>query len=329
MNPRTAPAPRTLTELAARAASDPRAVSPADLAAVVAATPVAQLRAAAGGGLRDLAIDIVLGRLEEFVTPARWTGAPVRLALRLTGRGSGGADTVVLTLDGVTARAARAGADGAAPADVTIEADALDLLLLVTGQEHAALLFLRGGLRLDGDVHLAIAAAGCFQIPGVAAAGARGAAGSGAGRTGELDPLAIDANAVAAVVRELSDGELRARMAGGVRDIVLGEIFGRFGDHLRRDRTADVDAAIGWRITGREDGGVDEFLTRIDHGTVVLAEPGSVRPRVSIQVEAADFLRLVTGNANPAMMFMRRRISVRGDLGFAAQLTGMFRIPSR
>ncbi|MCW3040785.1 MAG: sterol transfer family [Solirubrobacterales bacterium] len=50
---------------------------------------------------------------------------------------------------------------------------------------------------------------------------------------------------------------------------------------------------------------------------------------MSIQVEAADFLRLVTGNANPAMMFMRRRISVRGDLGFAAQLTGMFRIPSK
>jgi predicted lipid carrier protein YhbT len=328
MSPRTAPVPRTLTELAARAASDPRAVSPADLAAVVAATPVAQLRAAAAGGLRDLAIDIVLGRLEEFVTPARWTGAPVRLALRLTGRGGGGADTVVLALDGVTAQAARAGSDGAAPADVTIEADALDLLLLVTGQEHAALLFLRGGLRLDGDVHLAIAAAGCFQIPGVATGG-RPAAGSGAGRTGELDPLAIDANAVAAVVRELSDGELRARMAGGVRDIVLGEIFGRFGDHLRRDRTIDVDAAIAWRITGREDGGVDEFLTRIDHGAVVLAEPGSARPRVSIQVEAADFLRLVTGNANPAMMFMRRRISVRGDLGFAAQLTGMFRIPSR
>lgn len=308
--------PTTIAELARLAAADPHAVAPADLAAVVAGTPVADLRAAAAGELRDLTIDIVLARLEEFVDPARWTGTPVRLALRLTGRSGGGSDTVVLALDGTTAAAERGG-DGAA--DVTIEADALDLLLLVTGQEHPALLYLRGGLRLDGDVRLAIAAAGCFHVPGLAATG---------GGTADLDPLAIDAGAVAAVVGDLSDKELRTRMAGGVRDVILGEIFARFADHLRRDRTADVDAAVAWRITGREDGTVDQFVTHIDHGAVRLVETGSVKPRVSIQVEAADFLRLVTGNANPAMMFMRRKITVRGDLGFAAQLTGMFRIPS-
>lgn len=308
----------TLTQLAELAAADRSAVAPADLAAVVAATPLEELRAAASGNLRDLTIDIVLDRLPEFVAADRWTGSPIRLALCLTGRSGGGSDTVVLELDGMTARAERTA--GPSAVDVSIEADALDLLLLVTGQEHAALLYLRGGLGLNGDVRLAIAAAGCFHVPGLPA--------GGDGAAGDLDPLAIDANAVAAVVRELSDKDLRRRMAGGVRDIVLGEIFARFADHLHRDRTADVDAAIAWRITGREDGEVDQFLTHIDHGSVVLAELGSVKPRVSIQVEAADFLRLVTGNGNPAMMFMRRKISVRGDLGFAAQLTGMFRIPS-
>lgn len=312
--------PQTLAELAALAARDPQAVAPADLAAVVAATPLAELRAAAQGDLRDLTIDIVLARLPEFVAPERWTADPVRLALRLTGRAKGGSDVVVLALDGRTAVAERDAPTSAA--DVVIEADALDLLLLVTGQEHAALLYLRGGLRLEGDVRLAIAAAGCFRVPGLPTDGGRA-------QDGEIDPLAIDANAVAAVVRELSDKELRERMAGGVRDIVLGQIFARFADHLRADRTADVDAAIAWRITGREDGEPDQFLTHIDHGAVRRAEPGSVRPRVSIQVEAADFLKLVTGNANPTMMFMRRKISVRGDLGFAAQLIGMFRIPSR
>lgn len=312
--------PRTLAELAATAAADPRAVAPADLVAVVAATSLADLRVAAAGGLRELAIDIVLGRLEEFVEPARWTGAPVRLALCLSGRADGGSDTVVLVLDGAGAAAERVA--GAHTADITIEADALDLLLLVTGQEHPALLYLRGGLRLDGEVQLAIAAASCFSVPG------RPAGPGAAAAPDDLDPLSIDASAVAAVVRELSDQELRTRMAGGVRDIVLGEIFARFGRHLRTDRTTEVDAAIAWRITGREGGSVDQFLTHIDRGVVRLAEHGSIKPRVSIQVEAADFLRLVTGNANPAMLFMRRRITVRGDLGFAAQLTGMFRIPS-
>lgn len=312
--------PTTLAALAAAATADPTAVTPAELAAVVAVTPAHELRAAASGELRDLTIDIVLGRLPEFVAPERWQGDPLRLALRLTGRAGGGSDSVVLMLDGVTASAVRGAASGHAAADVTIEADAVDLLLLVTGQEHAALLFLRGGLRLDGDVRLAIAAAGCFSVPGVVD-------GAGASPGGDLDPLAIDATAVSRVVKGLSDKDLRDRMAGGVRDVVLGEIFARFADHLRQERTAEVEAAVAWRISGREDGGVDEFTTLIDRGSVRLVEAHEHKPRVSIQVEAADFLKLVTGNANPAMMFMRRKISVRGDLGFAAQLTGMFRIP--
>ncbi|MCU1677809.1 MAG: hypothetical protein JWM93_2567, partial [Frankiales bacterium] len=297
MRSRTTP-PTTLDALVALATADPHAVSPAELAAVVAATPLERLRTAARGALRDLAIDVVLGRLTEFVDPGRWTGDPVRLALRLTGRADGGEDVVVLSLDGVTASATRV-QDGPA-ADLEIAADALDLLLLVTGQEHPALLFLRGGLHLQGDPNVAIAAAGCFHVPGLVL-------GGGNGDRADLDPLAIDAAAVARVVKDLSDRELRERMAGGVRDVILGEIFARFADHLRRDRTAAVEAAIAWRITGREDGVPDQYVTLIDRGSVRLLEPGTTQPRVSIQVEAADFLRLVTGNANPAMMFMRRR----------------------
>jgi len=321
--PPPAASPRTIDALVALAARDPAGVTPADLAATVAATPPSVLRDAARGELRDLAIDVVLGRLTEFVDPARWTGDPIRLALRLTGRGDGRDDVVVLTLDGASATAARG--DAGPAADLQITADALDLLLLVTGQEHPALLFLRGGLRLTGDPRLAIAAAGCFHVPGLRPADRTG---PGAGR-GDMDPLAIDANAVARVVKDLGDKDLRERMAGGVRDVILGEIFARFADHLRRERTADLEAAVAWRITGREDGTPDEYVTVIDHGSVRLAEPGSIKPRVSIQVDAADFLKLVTGNANPTMMFMRRKITVRGDLGFAAQLTGMFVIPSR
>jgi predicted lipid carrier protein YhbT len=311
----------TLEDLAAQARRDPTAVTPADLAAVVRATDPGALRAAARGELRDLTIGIVLDRLPEFVDGTRWDGAPIRMALRLTGRADGGDDVVVLDLDGAVAAATRK--PGGAVPDVEIEADALDLLLLVTGQEHAALLFLRGGLRLKGDPRLAIAAAGCFSVPAAVGTGAAHAADA------DLDPLGIDADAVARVVRELSDRELRDRFTGGVRDVILGEIFARFAAHLRPDRTGSVEAAIAWRITGREDKGTDQYVTLIDRGSVRLVETGSVEPRVSIQVAAADFLRLVTGNANPAMLFMRRRITVRGDLGFAAQLTGMFHIPSR
>jgi putative sterol carrier protein len=53
-----------------------------------------------------------------------------------------------------------------------------------------------------------------------------------------------------------------------------------------------------------------------------------VEPRATIVMDGADFLKLVTGNSNPVMAFITGKLKIRGDLGFAAQLPGLFRIPS-
>jgi putative sterol carrier protein len=45
-------------------------------------------------------------------------------------------------------------------------------------------------------------------------------------------------------------------------------------------------------------------------------------------MDGVDFLKLVTGNANPTMSFIRGRLKVGGDLVFAAQLPGIFRTPT-
>lgn len=89
-------------------------------------------------------------------------------------------------------------------------------------------------------------------------------------------------------------------------------MFARFPEYLHLDRAQDLDVTI----TGRADGEADRWRVHIDHGECRV-EPGDGDARVTIRADAADFLKLVRG-----------KLKVKGDLGFAATLPRLFRIPS-
>ncbi|MDQ6640908.1 MAG: SCP2 sterol-binding domain-containing protein, partial [Actinomycetota bacterium] len=91
--------------------------------------------------------------------------------------------------------------------DVTIGADILDFVRLVTGQSNAALLYLGDELRIDGDEMLALAVGTVFQVPGKGAVA--------------VDPSALDPVDVATAVARTSHQHMTEVMAGGFRDIVL------------------------------------------------------------------------------------------------------------
>ena len=88
------------------------------------------------------------------------------------------------------------------------------------------------------------------------------------------------------------------------------------------------DAAIGFKITGREDGDADRYRVLISGGEVRAGRDLDVDPRVTIVIDGVAFLKLVTGNSNPVMSFLSGKLKIKGDLGYAAQIPGMFRIPS-
>ena len=49
---------------------------------------------------------------------------------------------------------------------------------------------------------------------------------------------------------------------------------------------------------------------------------------MTIVIDGVAFLKLVTGNSNPVMSFLSGKLKIKGDLGYAAQIPGLFRIPS-
>lgn len=143
-----------------------------------------------------------------------------------------------------------------------------------------------------------------------------------------LDPEIFDTELMALLFKLTPDDRLREAMNGPLRDIVVSEVFRRMPERFNARAASGTDATIAWRI-GRPSGGFDHYLVTIADGrcTVTREEPAG-DPRVSLQMDSLNFCKLVTGNANPVMQFMSGKLSVRGDLMFAATVTRLFDIPT-
>jgi putative sterol carrier protein len=135
----------------------------------------------------------------------------------------------------------------------------------------------------------------------------------------------FDTEAMARLVRDTPERQLREGLRVN-RDVLIGEIFRRFPERLT-DEGRQARGAIKWKLTGREDGGSDRWFLVIENGEARTGRDLNVKPRVTLTMDALTFLQVVTGNANPAQLFLRRRIKVRGDLLFAARMERLFRVP--
>lgn len=112
-----------------------------------------------------------------------------------------------------------------------------------------------------------------------------------------------------------------------LRHVVFDEIFRRMAEHLDRGKAASVRAVVHWRFTGGKADGYDRFETVIENGTCRSGTEPTADPRVTITLAPADFLRVVTGGVGVAMLFMRGKVKVRGDIAFAANLINYFDLP--
>lgn len=133
-----------------------------------------------------------------------------------------------------------------------------------------------------------------------------------------------DSSELAGLVAQTPDEELQEALRGELRRPVLDAVFERFSEFANPERMRDVDAAVEWRIAGRPDGGEDTYLVVVEHERCRTTDDPGVEPRTVITIDGADFLQLVTGNANPTMLFFRGRLRVGGDLAFATKVAGFF-----
>jgi len=195
--------------------------------------------------------------------------------------------------------------------DVTIGADIVDFVRLVTGESNAALLYLGGQLDIEGDDLLALAVGSVFTVPGSDRAA--------------VDPSALDPVDVATAVASTSVKHMRSVMEGGFRPIVLEEVFRRFPDFIDTGKAADLRLSVGFRMGGRTEGEVDRYVVHVADGacTIESSPPEGQDRDATITLDGADFLRLATGQLHPVRGVLTGALKVKGDRAKALALNAV------
>lgn len=129
------------------------------------------------------------------------------------------------------------------------------------------------------------------------------------------------------LVRSTSDAELAEWMSGEGRDAILEEIFGQMEGRLRPDRARGVRGAIQWRVKGRPDGGEDVFEVLVDDGSCRVTRGETEEPRATMSVDPVSFLKLMAQATGSTKLVLRRKLRIKGDVGFAMRSEHLFRKP--
>lgn len=146
----------------------------------------------------------------------------------------------------------------------------------------------------------------------------------------DFDPATfatVDAKQFAQIVKSTPDSKINEVMQSDLRGKVLDEVFSRMPSLFRPDRAGNTNAVIHWGITGRPDGGVDTYEIVIENGTCQVSSTPDRDPKLTLTMGPLEFLKIVSGGANPVMMFMTGKLKAKGDLGLAANIANLFDIP--
>ena len=254
---------------------------------------------------REEGVAAILDRFGEFADPARLKEIDGVACFDLT-RGKAPRERhTVRFLDGSVTL------EEEATPDVTVTAEIVDFVRLVTGESNAALLYLGDRLQVDGAEMLALAVGSVFRVPG--------------SDTAAVDPTALDPVDVATAVATTSAKHMRAVMRGGFRPIVLSEVFRRFPDFIDTGKARDLSLSVGFRVGGRSDGEVDRYAVHVHQGacTVETDPPEGQRRDATITIEGAEFLKLVTGQLHPVRGVLTGAMKVKGDRAKALALNGV------
>jgi hypothetical protein len=130
-----------------------------------------------------------------------------------------------------------------------------------------------------------------------------------------------------ALIGSTSDKEIAEDFAGEHRVPLLDALFSRFPHVFQPDKAGGRSARINFRVTGGPGDSSDTYAVVVADGTCTVERDPGPEPDLSLMLSPADFLKLITGTGNPAMMFMMGKVKARGDLTLAAGLTSWFEAP--
>jgi putative sterol carrier protein len=131
----------------------------------------------------------------------------------------------------------------------------------------------------------------------------------------------------AQLVKSTPDSQIAEVMAGDSRNKILDEVFNRMPSLFRAEKAGSTSAVIHWVITGGAGGASDTYETVIENGACTVTNKPERDPKLAMTMDPVTFLKVVSGDGNPMMLFMTGKIKAKGDLALAANVAKLFDIP--
>ena len=127
---------------------------------------------------------------------------------------------------------------------------------------------------------------------------------------------------LAATLEGRSDEEITQGVVAQGADTVLQQIFAGMAEAFLPDKAGSQSAVIQYDIN--VGGTVHSFQLKIAGGKCELVKGAAGPARVTLALQAPDFLRLVTGKLNGMQAFMTGKLKLTGDMMFAQVMQGWF-----
>ena len=110
-------------------------------------------------------------------------------------------------------------------------------------------------------------------------------------------------------------------------DRILRDVFARIAQSFDADAAGDTRAVLEWQIASGPDDPPRRFQLVVAGGACSVDSSATHEPDVVFSIDGVDFLRMVTGAADPGELFMFGRLRATGDLFLAARSRTFFPPP--
>lgn len=108
------------------------------------------------------------------------------------------------------------------------------------------------------------------------------------------------------------------------RTLTARQIMERLPGAFQPAQAEGINAVVQWLLGG--EGGGEWYLTIAD-GACRVAEGRAADPKVTITMDAGDYVDLTTGKLDAIKAFMTGKIRLSGDFALATRLISFFRTP--
>ncbi len=105
---------------------------------------------------------------------------------------------------------------------------------------------------------------------------------------------------------------------------IVRQIFDGMPGAFQPDRAAGVNTVIQYDISG-EGGG--KWYAEIADGRCAVKEGQHPAPKLTLTVDAQDWIDMVTGKLNGQQAFMTGKLKLKGDMAMAMRMSNFFAPP--